>query len=128
VGATKTGPHQLTPRQREVLKLAAAGATHKQIANRLGVTSKTARNHLENLYQRLEVHSRAEAAIYAVRLGLVEAHEANASWTSDVRLRTIDVQNPPVRRRPREEVRSRSTAFAGQRRSREIQGVQEETT
>jgi DNA-binding CsgD family transcriptional regulator len=79
-----TGPNQLTPRQREVLRLASTGATHKDIANVLGVRSRTARNHLANLYQRLGVHTRAEAVMCAVRLGLVEPVEpprANAPST-----------------------------------------------
>ena len=80
--ATVPGP--LTPRQREVLKLASSGATYKEIAHTLGVSSRTARNHLANLYQRLEVHTRAEAVMCAVRLGVVEpleAGRANASST-----------------------------------------------
>ena len=83
--ATVPGP--LTPRQREVLRLASSGATYKEIAHTLGVSSRTARNHLANLYQRLEVHTRAEAVMCAVRLGVVEpleagkAGRANASST-----------------------------------------------
>ena len=63
---------QLTPRQREVLRLMALGATYKEIARQLGVTPKTARNHLTNLYEQIGVHTRAEATICAVRLGLVD--------------------------------------------------------
>lgn len=82
--AKGTGPNQLTPRQREVLRLASTGATYKEIANALGVSSRTARNHLANLYQRLGVHTRAEAVMCAVSLGLVgpvEPLRANASST-----------------------------------------------
>ena len=75
----------LTPRQREVLRLAATGATHKEIATQLRVSSKTARNHLENLYLRLEVHSRAEATICAVRLGLVEVQGAGEPQPAGVK-------------------------------------------
>ena len=63
---------RLTPRQCEVLKLAATGATHKEIANRLGVSPKTARNHLANLYENLDVHTRAQAVICAINLGLID--------------------------------------------------------
>jgi DNA-binding NarL/FixJ family response regulator len=91
---------ELTPRQREVLQLMAQGATYKEIAHRLGVTPKTARNHMTNLYTQIGVHTRAEATICAVRLGLVdpalvERHagavvsEANASSTSPFRAPTI---------------------------------------
>ena len=79
----------LTTRQRQVLVLAAGGATHKEIARRLGVTSKTARNHLANLYQNLDVHSRAEAAVCAVRLGLIEANASSTSWLPDLTISTV---------------------------------------
>src|SRR5712691_5090231 len=66
-------PHrQLTAREKEVLALAAAGLTHKEIAERLGISAKTARNHLANLYEKLGIHVRTQAVAHAVRLGLVE--------------------------------------------------------
>lgn len=63
----------LTPREQQVLQLAAVGLTHKEIACRLGITAKTARNHLANLYDKLGIHGRAQAALHAVRLGLIDA-------------------------------------------------------
>ena len=62
----------LTTREVEVLELMAAGLTHRQIALRLGITDKTARNHMTNVYEKLEIHGRAEAVLYAVRAGLVD--------------------------------------------------------
>jgi DNA-binding NarL/FixJ family response regulator len=62
----------LTLREVEVLQLLARGLTHRQIAGHLGITHKTARNHTANLYDKLEIHARAQAVLYAVREGLVD--------------------------------------------------------
>ena len=62
----------LTPREEQVLRLAAEGLTHKEIAGRLGIRAKTARNHLCNLYDKLGIHVRAEAVLHAIRLGLID--------------------------------------------------------
>jgi DNA-binding NarL/FixJ family response regulator len=62
----------LTPREEQVLRLAAVGLTHKEIAGRLGIRAKTARNHLCNLYEKLGIHGRAEAVLHAIRLGLID--------------------------------------------------------
>ena len=52
---------QLTPRQRELLRLVAAGHTNTQIARRLGLSEGTVRTHLKNIYTRLNVSSRTAA-------------------------------------------------------------------
>jgi DNA-binding NarL/FixJ family response regulator len=62
----------LTLREVEVLQLLARGLNHRQIAGVLGITHKTARNHMANVYDKLEIHARAEAVLYAVREGLVD--------------------------------------------------------
>ena len=56
---------QLTPRQRELLQLVAAGYTNAQIARRLGLSEGTVRKHLENTYARLNVSSRTAAVTRA---------------------------------------------------------------
>lgn len=56
---------QLTARQRELLRLVAAGHTNAQAARRLGVTEKTVGKHLENIYARLQVTSRTAAVTRA---------------------------------------------------------------
>jgi DNA-binding CsgD family transcriptional regulator len=56
---------QLTPRQRELLHLVAAGHTNAQIARRLGLSGATVRTHLENIYGRLQVSSRTAAVTRA---------------------------------------------------------------
>ncbi len=56
---------QLTPRQKELLGLVAAGHTNTQIARRLGISEGTVRTHLENIYERLNVSSRTAAVTRA---------------------------------------------------------------
>jgi DNA-binding NarL/FixJ family response regulator len=63
---------RLSARETEVLTLAAAGLSYKEIATQLGISSRTARNHLAHIYSKLGIHDRAQAALHAARLGLVE--------------------------------------------------------
>ena len=62
----------LTPREREILGLAAGGATNGQIARGLWVTEQTVKFHLSNIYRKLGVGNRTEATRYAYRNGLIE--------------------------------------------------------
>ncbi len=62
---------ELTPREREVLALAARGDNNAQIAAALGITSGTVKNHLSNLYEKLGVNTRAELVAWAWRHGQV---------------------------------------------------------
>lgn len=54
---------ELSPREREILELLAAGFPNKQIASRLGLTDGTVRWHLRHVYHKLHVRSRTEAAL-----------------------------------------------------------------
>jgi DNA-binding CsgD family transcriptional regulator len=56
---------RLTPRQNDLLRLVAAGHTNTQIARRLGISESTVRTHLENIYEKLHVSSRAAAVTRA---------------------------------------------------------------
>jgi DNA-binding CsgD family transcriptional regulator len=51
----------ITPREAEILSLIAQGLGDKEIAGRLGISSRTVGTHLERLFARLKVHSRAQA-------------------------------------------------------------------
>jgi len=62
----------LTRRELEILRLIATGMANKQIAYRLNISEKTARNHVSNMYEKLQINDRAQAALYAVRKGLIE--------------------------------------------------------
>jgi DNA-binding NarL/FixJ family response regulator len=60
---------ELTAREREVLALVVAGMANKQIARRLGISEKTVKGHLTNLFQRIGVADRTQAALWAERTG-----------------------------------------------------------
>jgi DNA-binding NarL/FixJ family response regulator len=61
----------LTKREVEILRMVAGGIAGKQIAIRLGISEKTVRNHVSNIYKKLNIFDRAQAVLYAVRKGLV---------------------------------------------------------
>jgi DNA-binding NarL/FixJ family response regulator len=62
-------PVDLTDRERQVLGLLADGLANKQIARRLGISEKTVKGHLTNLFQRIGVSDRTQAALWAERTG-----------------------------------------------------------
>lgn len=64
-------PEPLSEREREVLALLARGLSNKAIAQRLYLSVRTVEGHLTNIYGKLAVHSRTEAALYAARQGWV---------------------------------------------------------
>lgn len=61
---------ELTDRERETLRLVAKGLRNNDIAERLGLSVHTVRNYLSNVYDKLNVHSRTDAAIWARKRGL----------------------------------------------------------
>jgi HD-GYP domain-containing protein (c-di-GMP phosphodiesterase class II) len=74
--ARREWPAGLTAREVEVLGLLARGRANKQIAARLGVTPKTVANHIEHIYAKISVSSRAAATLYATQHGLLGTFEA----------------------------------------------------
>ena len=62
----------LTPREIEVLRLIAGGHTAKEAARRLEIAPKTADNHIQSLYSKIGVSTRAAAALYALERGLIQ--------------------------------------------------------
>ncbi len=74
-------PETLTERETEVLKLVARGKANKQIAHELFVGEKTVKAHVSSILAKLGVQSRTQAALYALRIGLVSLDELNEeSW------------------------------------------------
>ena len=68
----------LTAREIEVLRLIAAGDTTKEVAGKLDIATKTADNHIQSLYAKIGVATRAGAALYALERGLVQQQIATA--------------------------------------------------
>jgi two-component system NarL family response regulator len=64
-------PH-LTDRELEVLKLVAEGMSNREIAEKLEIAENTVKNHVRNILEKLHLHSRMEAVLYAVRENILE--------------------------------------------------------
>jgi DNA-binding NarL/FixJ family response regulator len=63
---------RLTDRELEVLKLVAHGLNNREIAKRLFISENTVKNHVRNILEKLQLHSRMEAVMYAVREKLLD--------------------------------------------------------
>lgn len=70
--ARRTGTAGLTDRQVEVLRLMVRGLSNHQIATRLVISPRTAEHHVQDIYARIGVRTRAGAAVYAMEHGLLE--------------------------------------------------------
>ncbi|HEV2477863.1 MAG TPA: response regulator transcription factor, partial [Candidatus Dormibacteraeota bacterium] len=64
------GVESLTERETSVLRLVAEGMANKEIARRLSISEKTVKAHLNNVFTKLDVHSRTQAALQAIRSGI----------------------------------------------------------
>ncbi|HET6895206.1 MAG TPA: HD domain-containing phosphohydrolase [Candidatus Baltobacteraceae bacterium] len=64
-------PAGLTDREVEVLRILATGASRHEIAKRLTVSEHTVRHHLENIYAKIDVHTRVEATLFTIEQGLM---------------------------------------------------------
>jgi len=63
--------HPLTSREVEILQHVTAGLANKEIARQLSISERTVKNHLSNILEKLHLNSRTQAAVYALRSGLV---------------------------------------------------------
>jgi DNA-binding NarL/FixJ family response regulator len=78
VSRRREGPAGLTAREVEVLKLLARGLSNKEIAERLVIAPKTAGNHVQNIYSKIDVSNRAGASLFAMQHGLLPEEELPA--------------------------------------------------
>lgn len=72
---TENAPHvlnPLTPREQDVLAELTKGKSNREIASSLFVTEKTVKTHISNIFTKLQVQDRTQAALYAVKHGLTE--------------------------------------------------------
>jgi DNA-binding NarL/FixJ family response regulator len=70
-GQLQAGQQELTERELEVLRLVVEGATNPEISEALVITEHTVKIHLRNILEKLHLRNRVQAAVYAVREGLV---------------------------------------------------------
>jgi DNA-binding NarL/FixJ family response regulator len=62
----------LTSRELEVLKLLAVGMYNKEVAEKLEISERTVKNHVSNIFKKLEVTDRTQAAVFAIRNNLIQ--------------------------------------------------------
>jgi DNA-binding NarL/FixJ family response regulator len=70
----RLGP-AITPREREILALIAAGRANKEIASELGVSEDTVKRHVSHILEKLDVNDRAQATAEAIRRGIIKVPE-----------------------------------------------------
>lgn len=61
----------LSPREIDVVRLVAQGLSNKEIGDRLAVSDKTVKNHIANIFSKLNLNARTQVAVYAIREGIV---------------------------------------------------------
>lgn len=71
IGVVALGVPPVTPREREVLQLLAEGLANRAVAERLGISTRTAQKHVENLFKKFNVHERQQLIGIAHRSGLL---------------------------------------------------------
>lgn len=72
VSTAREAPVSLTPREQRILLMVSKGATNRQIAEELFVAESTVKNHLHNILTKLHLKNRVQAAVYAMREGLIK--------------------------------------------------------
>lgn len=64
--------HGLTKREVEVLKLISEGLFNKEIADRLSISERTVKNHISNIFKKIDVSDRTQAAVFAIKNSIIE--------------------------------------------------------
>jgi NarL family two-component system response regulator LiaR len=67
--------NHLSPREREILSRVAQGMTNQQIADDLRMSLGTVKVHIRNIFQKFDLPNRTEAAVFAIREGLIESSQ-----------------------------------------------------
>jgi DNA-binding CsgD family transcriptional regulator len=94
------GNTQLTEREEEILLLLATGKNNKEIAGQLFISSNTVKVHLRNIFTKIGVASRTEAAVYAIHKGLSQTADqvAVAPLTKELPTVTLEPSEPKNRK------------------------------
>jgi DNA-binding CsgD family transcriptional regulator/N-acetylneuraminic acid mutarotase len=86
----------LSERELEILRLVATGASNKEIAQHLFISTNTVKVHIRNIFNKIDATSRTEAAMYAVRVGLVQPiSDSELELASSVSDKDQDLFIPP---------------------------------
>jgi DNA-binding CsgD family transcriptional regulator len=102
--------NELSEREREILRLVATGASNKEVAQRLYISPNTVKVHLRNIFAKIGVVSRTEAALYAIRNRIVEVPVTITTGTSAPDGATSSASTPhPSELLPVSSVQKRST-------------------
>ena len=75
---TANQTEELTPREEEILRLVARGLSNQQIGSRIHISEATVRTHVSHILAKLELSNRVEAALWALRQGLIHLDETEA--------------------------------------------------
>jgi DNA-binding CsgD family transcriptional regulator len=81
---------ELTEREREILRLIATGTSNKNIALQLSISSNTVKVHLRNIFAKIGVTSRTEAALYAIHSGISQSPESRVAEPATQELPAIN--------------------------------------
>jgi two-component system NarL family response regulator len=70
-GASRGDFFDLSNRELDIIKLVAEGLSNKEISSRLHLSEKTVKNHMGRIFSKLNISARSQAAIYAIKNGLI---------------------------------------------------------
>jgi DNA-binding CsgD family transcriptional regulator/N-acetylneuraminic acid mutarotase len=94
----------LSEREQEILRLVATGASNKQIAQQLVISTNTVKVHLRNIFAKAGVSSRTEATLFAIREGLVVSPGGEVFQKDQVEVLIVPESNPTSKtRQPQKE-------------------------
>ena len=79
----RSAPNSLTNREEQVLKLVAQGYSNEEISKKLFLSKRTVATHVSNILGKLHLANRTQAALYALRQGLVSLHPSEEEHTAD---------------------------------------------